>query len=252
MRNTTPSKAKVDKRMTVVSNHSSLNDRYRSNSLPRNRNISSENRARANINEVNMNIIANPPTALSSGEELGIVDGYFVDDPEVLKMELQDAYNLMTVSRIKLMQYLKTLRKHFPGNQVDELHQTMDGIEELCSLLKPKHQYLFNISAPVDAAVEATNVDVVRKRKEQPPKTLNLKTKYQPETSSNANFSGNPLNSRYEVPDNRMSKNASRLINNRKEVEMRVFHDFKNMKMSDNNVPGIPPIDPAGDRRNSE
>lgn len=159
----------------------------------------------------------------------------------------------MTVSRLKLMQYLKTLRKYIPGNQVDELHQSLDGIEELCSLLKPKHQYLFNISAPVDAAVEATHVDIAisRTRREEPPKTLNLKTKNMPDTSSN--FAANSLNSnRYEVPDNRLSKNVSRLINNRKEVEMRVFHDFKNVEISDNNVPGIPPIDPAGDRRNSE
>lgn len=31
----------------------------------------------------------------------GIVDGFRLDDPEVVKMELQDSYNIMAVSRIK-------------------------------------------------------------------------------------------------------------------------------------------------------
>lgn len=228
-----------------------MSDRYRSNSLPRNRGKSAETSKNSARNDLTLSMLANQSNSLNNTEELGIVDGYFVDDPEVMKMELQDAYNLMNLSRIKLIKYLTTLRKYIPGNQVDELHQTLDGIEELCSLLKPKHQYFFNMSAPVDTAIEATKVDMaLRTRKDQPPKTLNLKTKHQPDTRSS--FTGNSLNSRYEVPDNRISKNASHLISNRKEVEMRVFHDFKNLKNSDNNVPGIPPIDPAGDRRNSE
>ena len=74
-----------------------------------------------------------------------IVEGMALDDPQVLKMELQDSYNVMSVSRIKLFHYLTILRKHIPGNQVDELHQTLDGIEELCSLLKPKYPFFFTM-----------------------------------------------------------------------------------------------------------
>lgn len=42
---------------------------------------------RTTKNEVaSLSMLANQPNSLNSGEELGIVDGYFVDDPEVLKM----------------------------------------------------------------------------------------------------------------------------------------------------------------------
>jgi TBC1 domain family protein 5 len=197
-----------------------------------------------------MNLVTQS-SALNSDEEFGIVDGYLVDDPQILRMELQDTFNLMSVSRLKLMQYVKTLRKYIPGHQVDELHQTLDGIEELCSLLKPKHHLFLNVAGPVDTAIEATNETSFKTR--QPPKTLNIKHKNLPEENpqpQQASQAVNSLNSRYEVPDNKISKSASRFINNRKEVEMHVFHDFKNFVFE--NEEGVPPIDPAGDRRNSE
>lgn len=37
----------------------------------------------------------------------------------------------MTISRLKLIQYLGIFRKHIPGDSTHELHQTMDGIEEV-------------------------------------------------------------------------------------------------------------------------
>lgn len=40
----------------------------------------------------------------------------------------------MSISRLKLLNYLKILRKHIPGNTTDELHQAMDGIEEVGTL----------------------------------------------------------------------------------------------------------------------
>lgn len=44
----------------------------------------------------------------------------------------------MTISRLKLIQYLAVFRKHIPGDSTHELHQTMDGIEEV-SLIKSNH-----------------------------------------------------------------------------------------------------------------
>lgn len=37
----------------------------------------------------------------------------------------------MAIGRLKLMQYLTTLRKYIPGDSSHELHQTIDGIEEV-------------------------------------------------------------------------------------------------------------------------
>lgn len=37
----------------------------------------------------------------------------------------------MTITRLKLIQYLAVFRKHIPGDSTHELHQTMDGIEEV-------------------------------------------------------------------------------------------------------------------------
>lgn len=37
----------------------------------------------------------------------------------------------MTIARLKLIQYLAVFRKHIPGDSTHQLHQTMDGIEEV-------------------------------------------------------------------------------------------------------------------------
>lgn len=81
----------------------------------------------------------------------GIVDGYLEDvsvictlkklkvvgnlkklqSPEVLRIQLDNAQAVMSISRLKLLNYLKILRKNIPGNSTDEIHQAMDGIEEV-------------------------------------------------------------------------------------------------------------------------
>lgn len=168
----------------------------------------------------------------------GIVDGYSLDDPEVLKMELQDSYNIMAVSRIKLLQYLTVLRKYIPGNQVDELHQTLDGLEELCSLLKPKHQYLFNVAAPVDPAFEADDDDTLEGAMALP-RSFPLSVK-----------KPNKPTEPYEVPNNRVSKNASQLLQrNKREVEMDVI---RHSAVGCLDPSQYPQNDPVGERRNSE
>lgn len=169
-------------------------------------------------------------------DEDGVVDGFMLDDPEVIKMELQDSYNIMSVSRIKLLQYVTTLRKYIPGNQVDELHQTLDGIEELCSLLKPKRQYLFNVAAPVDPAFEADDEDTLEPGSGSP-RSFPLSVKKRTKTA-------------YELPSNRVSKTTSQMLQqNRKEVEMNVIRQ-STVGMLDQSQ--YPQNDPVGERRNSE
>lgn len=178
--------------------------------------------------------------AQPSPNEDGIVDGYMLDDPEVIKMELQDSYNIMTVSRMKLLQYLTVLRKYIPGNQVDELHQTLDGIEELCSLLKPKNQDLFTVAAPVDPAFEADDEDTLEVGAAAlSPRSFPLTVK-KPKKQTEA----------YEVPNNRVSKNTSQILQrNRKEVEMNVIR-ASNVGCPD--LSQYPQNDPVGERRSSE
>lgn len=37
----------------------------------------------------------------------------------------------MSITKLKLTQYLTILRKNIPGNSVDDIHQSLDGIEEV-------------------------------------------------------------------------------------------------------------------------
>jgi TBC1 domain family protein 5 len=181
-----------------------------------------------------------------SSEDPSIVEGYTLNDPEVLKIELQDSYNVMAVSRLKLLQYLTILRRYIPGNQVDELHQTLDGIEELCSLLKPKNQYLFSSNAlPVDAAFEADDDEVL------------CETAVAASTSLNTNNTQQrtfPIAKRtnsasYEVPNVRINRQTSQLLQkNRKEVEMDLI---RSSVIGCVDLSQYPQENPAADRRNS-
>lgn len=59
---------------------------------------------------------------------------------EVLKIQLQNAHTVMTIARLKLIQYLAVFRKHIPGDSTHELHQSMDGIEEV-SIITATEQF---------------------------------------------------------------------------------------------------------------
>lgn len=82
----------------------------------------------------------------------------------------------MSITRLKLTKYLTVLRKHIPGNSVHEIHQSMDGIEEvikqihiisfisltflhfhqLCSLLRIKTKLPYAPPVPVERAFEVS------------------------------------------------------------------------------------------------
>lgn len=78
-------------------------------------------------------------------------------------MELESSRAVMSITRFKLTQYLAVLRSHIPSGRSaasDNVHQALDGIEELCSLLliKPAaDDFGHQQSLPVERAFEAAN-----------------------------------------------------------------------------------------------
>jgi TBC1 domain family protein 5 len=131
------------------------------------------------------------------------------------------------------------MRKYIPGNQIDELHQTLDGIEELCSLLKPKHQYLFSVSAPIEAAFEADDADDALLGAEM------MERHSSPNNVKKLNANNN-RNSTYEVPNHRMSKNTSQILDrHRAEVEMSLI---RSTTIGSSDTSQFPIEDPARER----
>lgn len=212
----------------------SLTRTYSTTSNPVKTSLTSPRRLRDEIRKETAKITRKPLN------EDGVVEGMTLDDPEVLKMELQDSYNVMSVSRIKLLQYLYILRKYIPGNQIDELHQTLDGIEELCSLLKPKHQFLFNLndSAPIDAALEADDCEEATATPSHLSRSFPMSVEKLKLTTS------------YEVPINRVGRNASKILkSHRAEVEMNLI---RTSAVGYVDLSQYPAENPVGDRRNSD
>ncbi|XP_063230326.1 TBC1 domain family member 5 isoform X2 [Bacillus rossius redtenbacheri] len=86
----------------------------------------------------------------ASNVESAVVDGYAVNDPVVLREELEHARVVMALCRIKLAQYHGILRKGVPHSAPSDVHQAIGGINELCALLGGRsHQ------AEVERACEA-------------------------------------------------------------------------------------------------
>jgi hypothetical protein len=151
-----------------------------------------------------------------------VVDGYLIDDPEILKMELHDAHNIIEVTRIKLLQYLNVFRKHFPENRTDELYQTLDGIEELCALLNMKKKnFDFEVkedNIPIDPAFEPDDNDTLKGNMFEPrsfPFTYN--------SSNNANATAK-TNLHEQSQRTRVTTNIPPLLKrNSKEIEMNLI-----------------------------
>uniref|UniRef100_A0A1Y9HF71 Rab-GAP TBC domain-containing protein n=1 Tax=Anopheles funestus TaxID=62324 RepID=A0A1Y9HF71_ANOFN len=163
-----------------------------------------------------------------------VTDGYREDDPELLRIELQNAYNIMSVGRAKLLQYLTVLRRNIrPTNPQGELQQSLEGIEEICSLLKPRYDTVFRVPAPIDAATEA-NEEPQQARKplpfpggakllsseeqqannvqrtQTPPNSLNLTRSYNYDLDCRRNSASQPNITQYEIPEDRYSKIATK------------------------------------------
>ncbi|KDR24084.1 TBC1 domain family member 5 isoform X2 [Zootermopsis nevadensis] len=112
-----------------------------------------------------------------SDADATIVDGYTLDDPALLRAEVQHAHAIMSLCRMKLLQYHSLLQRSFPPTASAEAMQAVDGLQELCSLLK-SHSRLHK-PLEVEPAYEAgeTRIDkqsVMVQRAVSPPTQLAL------------------------------------------------------------------------------
>ncbi|CAD7084937.1 unnamed protein product [Hermetia illucens] len=141
----------------------------------------------------------------TSGEirenDIRIVDGYRENSPEVLRMELQQAQKILYVGRLQLKKYAEILRRHIPQSHSEELNQTLDGIEELCSFLDVRFSVPDPLRERVDPAHEADEANnaktehktlkaaVSKTSDPQPvPKTQNSKRIHPSESQSKKEF----------------------------------------------------------------
>ncbi|XP_035775583.1 TBC1 domain family member 5-like [Anopheles albimanus] len=241
-------------------------ERQRTHSLPRN--TGSLRKATAGeLREVACLATKQAITCTAQAEirDPTVTDGYREDDPELLRIELQNAYNIMSVGRAKLLQYLTVLRRHVrPSNPHGEVQQSLEGIEEICSLLKPRYDTVFRVPAPIDAATEANEDPQHRssvlkvsdstessgssqttiQRTQTPPNSLNLQRSYNYDLDCRRNSASQPI-TQYEIPEDRYSKLATKKLANRKEVEMNVFSkDFTDRyrRIDDKDLPNAYPL----------
>uniref|UniRef100_A0A182PS53 Rab-GAP TBC domain-containing protein n=1 Tax=Anopheles epiroticus TaxID=199890 RepID=A0A182PS53_9DIPT len=259
-----------------------IDDRQRTSSLPRN-----SGGGMRKATAVELRQVAHQATkkAITDSSQLDVrdptvTDGYREDDPELLRIELQNAYNIMSVGRAKLLQYLAVLRRNIrPTNPQGELQQSLEGIEEICSLLKPRYDTVFRVPAPIDPATEANEEPQkarkpvpgsarllpteeqqqlassnIQQRTQTPPNSLNLMRSYNYDLDCRRNSASQPNITQYEIPEDRYSKIATKKLANRKEVEMNVFtKDFtdRHRRVDDKELPSTNPLGHTEERSNT-
>lgn len=201
---------------------------------------------------------------IGNEHDLGIVEGYRENDPEVSILTLQHAQSIMSISRYKLIQYVSAMRKNLPENTNPIVHQSLDGIEEICSLLKncySTYAATINIPCPVEPAFEANEAagaTLLHKPLRNLTLDLNsteaLTTKKHPWRRIDDN-SSSPLkhSDYYEIPENSLI--ANKLFGNVREIPMRVFksataHEQKSQYQVDPKDMLTP--DPTKDRKEYE
>lgn len=195
----------------------------------------------------------------------------------------------MSISRFKLLNYLNVLRKHLPGHSTDEVHQAMDGIEEvyacislnfrrnnwifgigfqLCSLLKTESKPPYVRPLPVERAFEANEG---ASKKKQPKDSVPSKRPSIADTLAGRTVAGRSRTfsacqsydgvmddlerarkSRYEIPDNQLSRKARNILDGKKEVEMLEVNPSDEDKSECDDRKLVPDIDPSGDRYSPE
>jgi hypothetical protein len=74
-----------------------------------------------------------------SDADASIVDGFTLDDPAVLRKELHEAHAMIYLCRMKLSQYHTLLHRSFASTASAEVLQVLEGLQELCSLLRNHH-----------------------------------------------------------------------------------------------------------------
>lgn len=193
--------------------------------------------------------------------DIGIIDGYRENDPQVSILTIQHAQNIMSLSRYKLIQYLAAIRKNLPNNTNEEIRQSLDGIEEVCALLKNFYTPSSNIPGPVEPAYEANEAGSSSSTQNKLNKNLSLdlpppqefhQTPPTPQSHLLSDLDIDSNNISYEIPVN--SKIANQLFGNVREIPMRVFksatsHDNQKCIMMTNDLQEMPTPDPTKERR---
>lgn len=193
-------------------------------------------------------------------QNLGIVDGYLENDPEVTTLTLQHAQTIMAISRYKLIQYLAMLRTNLPRDVNETVLQSLDGMEEICSLLKNSYSsslYPNTVSVPVEPALEADEYRQQSQKKLSTPTakqlSLDLDSRQMtggggpPPSLSREALTPSPKQSSslhkktetYEIPDN--SRIAERLFGNVRDIPMRTFKSGEPLDELAQNLPSPDP-----------
>uniref|UniRef100_A0A1B0CJP5 Putative ypt/rab-specific gtpase-activating protein gyp6 n=1 Tax=Lutzomyia longipalpis TaxID=7200 RepID=A0A1B0CJP5_LUTLO len=184
-----------------------------------------------------------------------VVEGYFENDPTVLRLELQHAYSIINITKAKLKRYTTVLRQQAPAHSAHEYYRVVDGIDELCSLLSTRSTNCSNRQPPVEPAFEANETGHGRSLDFYlPPNTLPLARRHKPKMPEKIESAKNlkklhvdksfevvpadeatsnkdehwqqteaSLSSSYERPNTLVSRKAAKIIGSRKSVEMRIM-----------------------------
>ncbi|XP_059610804.1 TBC1 domain family member 5 [Phlebotomus argentipes] len=189
-----------------------------------------------------------------------VVEGYLVNDPTVMRLELLHAYSIMNITKSKLLRYLTVLKQHAPGHGAHEYYRVMDGIEELCDLLASRHSASTSVrQPPVEPALEANETGHGRPLDApHPPNTLPLARRRKPKMPERSDSARNlrrtdidhsfevvpveePLTYRgdqshwttdsdgevtsgsYEKPNTILSRKMAKIIGDRKSLEMKIM-----------------------------
>lgn len=202
--------------------------------------------------------------AHSIGEpDLGIVDGYRENDPEVSILTLQHAQSIMSISRYKLIGYLATIRRNLPDNTHENVRQSLDGIEEICSLLKncySTYSSSMPISCPVEPAFEAGEAAAAAISLHKPLGNLllDLNTSQQQQNRPASSKTRKRVDSTslaadfYEIPEN--SRIATQMFGNVRDIPMRVFKsatapDTNRLQSNEQILKEMPTPDPTNDHK---
>lgn len=78
---------------------------------------------------------------IGNHHELEISDGYLEDDPAILKLNIEHMARVMAISRLKLQEYVSSLRESLPATYGDlnpKVAHCLDGLEGLCAFMEPR------------------------------------------------------------------------------------------------------------------
>ncbi|KAJ9596716.1 hypothetical protein L9F63_012258 [Diploptera punctata] len=163
-------------------------------------------------------------TSVKNDDSPSIVDGYTLDDPALLKAELQHAHSVMSQCRIKVSQSYAVLQHNISATSNTDVLQALECLKEVCVILKGRHHIPHPLE--VEPAYEAGEIRLDKQtttvqRSASPPTQLTLQQRQNQEKH----------------------KTTGTLKKKEVEVDMKVF----SQKEGDSDcVQGAPSKDPLG------